>query len=91
MIEAGRSASAIGPGFLRLETGGETWTLDLVRHRFCRSASAVDPCFVTAPSWTAIRAAWITSDRTTVLTRAGTYVSVPSVWVPAAAGAVDAA
>ena len=90
-MEPGRSTTAIGPGFLRLDTGCETWTLDLVRHRFCRSATPVDPRFVTAPSWTAIRAAWITADRTTVLTHAGTYVSVPSAWVPAAAGAVSAA
>lgn len=91
VAERDRSVSAIGPGFVRLETGSETWTLDLVRHRFCRSAAPVDPRFVTAPSWTAIRAVWITVERTTVLTHAGTYVSVPSAWEPATTGVVSAA
>lgn len=86
-----RSAGAIGPGFVRLDTGRDTWTVDLVRHRFCRSAAPVDPRFVSAPSWTAIRAVWITADRTTVLTHAGTYVSAPSAWVPSAPGVVSAA
>lgn len=75
-----RGATAIAAGYVRIDTGSDTWTLDLVRHRFCRSESPVDPRFVESPSWTAIRAAWITPERTTVMTAAGTYVSAPSRW-----------
>jgi hypothetical protein len=85
-----RFTMPIGPGFVRLSTGHETWTLDLARRRFCRSAHPVDPRFVEAPSWTAIRAVWITADRTAVLTTAGTYVSAPSAWSRSAAGVVAA-
>lgn len=78
---APRPVVAIGPGFVRLDTGNDTWTLDLARRRFCRSATPVDPRFVESPSWTAIRAAWVTPERTTVLTAAGTYVSAPTSWM----------
>ncbi len=78
---APRPVASIGPGFVRLDTGNDTWTLDLARRRFCRSATPVDPRFVEAPSWTAIRAVWVTAERTTVLTAAGTYVSAPTSWM----------
>lgn len=79
-----RPVTSIGPGYLRLDTGNDTWTIDLARRRFCRSATPVDPRFVEGPSWTAIRAAWVTGERTTVLTLAGTYVSAPTTWLEAA-------
>jgi hypothetical protein len=79
-LDVERHVTAIGPGFVRIATGADTWTLDVARRRFCRSATPVDPRFVEAPSWTAIRAVWITGERTTVLTAAGTYVSAPSAW-----------
>jgi hypothetical protein len=78
---APRPVTTIGPGFIRLDTGNDTWTIDLGHRRFCRSAAPVDPRFVEAPSWTAIRAAWVTPERTTVLTAAGTYVSAPTTWM----------
>lgn len=86
-----RTVCPIAPGVVRLTTGADVWTIDVARQRFCRSATAVDPRFVEPPSWTAIRAVWITADRTTVLTVAGTYVSAPSAWSQRASGAVVAA
>lgn len=76
----GCAAHTVSAGYVRLCAGDETWTLDLVRRRFCRSARPVDPHFVTSDQWTSIVAAWITPGRTTVLTERDTYVSTTSNW-----------
>lgn len=79
-VPQGCAAHTVAAGYVRLCAGDEYWTLDLVRQRFCRSATAVDPHFVRSDQWTSIVAVWITAGRTTVLTERGTYVSTTSNW-----------
>lgn len=74
------TARVVAPGCIRLGAAHETWTLDVGRRRFCRSAGPVDPKFVGADSWTPIVAIWVTAGRSTLLTATGTYVSAPTRW-----------
>jgi hypothetical protein len=76
----GCAAQAVAAGYVRLCAGDEYWTIDVTRHRFCRSASKVDPHFVATEQWTPVVAAWVTAGRTTVMTERGTYVSTTSNW-----------
>lgn len=76
----GCAAHTVAAGCVRLCAGDEYWTIDVIRQRFCRSATKVDPHFVTADRWTPILAVWISAGRTTVLTERGTYVSTTSNW-----------
>lgn len=73
-------ARVVAPGCIRLGAAHETWTLDIGRRRFCRSAGPVDPKFVGADAWTAIAAVWVTAGRSTLLTTTGTYLSAPTRW-----------
>jgi hypothetical protein len=82
------TARIVEPNCIRLGAAHETWTLDVARRRFCRSAGPVDPRFVSSESWTPIAAIWVTAGRSTLLTRGGTYVSTPTRW---SATAVDPA
>lgn len=70
----------IGPGYIRVRSRHETWTLDVARHRFCRSASPVDPKFVAAESWTPICAVWVNAHWSTIMTPEGSYVSAATNW-----------
>jgi hypothetical protein len=70
----------VGPGYIRVRSRHETWTLDIARHRFCRSAAPVDPKFVGAESWTPICAVWVDAHRSTILTPEGAYVSAATNW-----------
>lgn len=76
-------ARVVAPGCIRLGAAHETWTLDIGRRRFCRSAGPVDPKFVVADAWTSIAAVWVTAGRSTLLTTTGTYVSAPTRWTTA--------
>ena len=73
-------ARVVAPGCIRLGAAHETWTLDIGRRRFCRSAGPVDPKFVGADAWTPIAAVWVTAGRSTLLTATGTYVSAMTRW-----------
>jgi hypothetical protein len=73
-------ARVVGPGYIRVRSREETWTLDVARHRFCRSAAPVDPKFVAAASWTPISAVWVNEHWSTILTYDGTYVSAATNW-----------
>jgi hypothetical protein len=84
-------ARVVAPGCIRLGAAHETWTLDIGRRRFCRSAGPVDPKFVTADSWTPITAIWVTAGRSTLLTATGTYVSAPTRWTIVDRATVDRA
>lgn len=77
-------ARVVAPGCIRLGAAHETWTLDIGRRRFCRSAGPVDPKFVGADAWTSIAAVWVTAGRSTLLTATGTYLSAPTRWTTAA-------
>jgi hypothetical protein len=79
------NARPVAPGCIRLGAAHETWTLDVGRRRFCRSAGPVDPKFVCADSWTPIAAIWVTAGRSTLLMANGMYVSAPTRWAAMAA------
>jgi len=78
--QAGPPPRVVAPGCVQLAARHEVWTVDLGRRRFCRSADAIDPQFVLADRWTAIRALWATDGRVTILTDAGAYVSASAAW-----------
>ena len=82
-------ARVVAPGCIRLGAAHETWTLDIGRRRFCRSAGPVDPKFVGADAWTPIAAVWVTAGRSTLLTTTGTYVSAPTRWATIEIGVAD--
>lgn len=73
-------ASVPSPGYVRLDMDDRTWTIDLVRHRYCQSARPVAPAFVAPEHWTPIRQIWVTAGRTAVHTADDTLVTSRANW-----------
>jgi hypothetical protein len=74
------TASVPAPGYVRLDLGDRTWTIDLASRRYCQSADPVTPCFVDSRHWTSIRRIWVTSDHTAVHTGDDTLVTSRTNW-----------
>lgn len=88
--DRGATVAAVAPGYVRLTSGTGFWTVDLRRHRLCRSATPVDPRFVTGAGWTGLRALWATPTVVSALTADDTIMSVPVTWVAEADTAIRA-
>jgi hypothetical protein len=80
-VDHGRgTARAFLPGFVRLDSGRGTWTLDLLAGRLCRSEGPVKPSFVQPGEWIGIEAIWVTRSRFRVLTSDGVYLTANMAW-----------
>jgi hypothetical protein len=74
------AASAPAPGYVRLDLGDRTWTIDLASRRYCQSAGPVTPCFVDSTHWTTISRIWVTIDHTAVRTSDDTLITSRTNW-----------
>ncbi len=74
------NASVPSPGYVQLDLGDRTWTIDLTSHRYCQSARPVTPAFVDPRHWTPLRQIWVTADRTAVHTYDDTLVTSRATW-----------
>ena len=78
-VDSASEVSVVAAGIIGVSAAGLWWTVDVVHHRFCRSAMPFDPHFVPDDVWTPVVAVWVSSWMLSVLTEDGMFITSPRV------------